>query len=108
MVMRMDEAMQPFSLGIWQIKPGKENEFVELFRNFAEWVLKRNLGAIEVYLLQDIVQPGRFISSGPWDSIQKIDDWRKLPEFREFFAKAKGLSVDVVPLTMKPVIHIKR
>src|SRR5512137_1645906 len=99
----MDESKQRFSLGIWIIKPGKENEFIELFRNFAEWVFEHDLGAVEVYLLQDIPQPGRFITSGPWESIQKIEDWRKLPEFKEFFAKAKELSLEVTPLTMRPM-----
>jgi quinol monooxygenase YgiN len=104
----MVNAIPHFSLGIWLIKPGKENEFIKLFQNFAEQIFDRNLGAIEVYLLQDIQQPGRIITSGPWESLQKIDEWRKLPEFREFFAKAKELSLEVTPLTMKPILHLKR
>jgi quinol monooxygenase YgiN len=104
----MDESKQRFSLGIWIIKPGKEIEFIELFRNFAKWVFDHNLGAVEVYLLQDIQQPGRFITSGPWESIQKIEDWRKLSEFKEFFSKAKELSLEVTALTMKPMLHLKR
>jgi len=46
------------------------------------------------------------ISGGPWDSIQKIEAWRQLPEFKEFFAKAKELRNEITPLTMKPIIHL--
>jgi quinol monooxygenase YgiN len=104
----MDKSDPHFSLGIWHIRESKEDEFIELFKNFAEFVFDRNLGALEVYLLQDIQQPGHFITSGPWESLQKIDEWRKLPEFKEFFAKAKELSLEVTPLTMKPILHLKR
>ena len=104
----MDETKLAFSLGIFQIKPGKENEFIELFQNFAKWVLSRNLGAIDVHLLQDVQQPGHFIAVGPWEGIQKIDEWRKLPEFKEFFSKAKELSLEVTPLTMTQILHLKR
>jgi heme-degrading monooxygenase HmoA len=101
----MDE--KAFSLGIFQIKPGKEAEFIEVFQNFAKWVFSRNLGAIDVHLLQDVQQPGRFITVGPWESFQKIDEWRKLSEFKEFFSKVKELSLDVTPLTMKQIFHLK-
>jgi quinol monooxygenase YgiN len=104
--MNMDE--KAFSLGIFQIKPGKEDEFVGVVQNFAKWVLSRDLGAIDVHLLQDVQQPGHFVIVGPWESFQKIDEWQKLPEFKEFFSKVNELSLDVTPLTMKQVLHLKR
>jgi quinol monooxygenase YgiN len=104
----MDETLKPFSLGIWLIKSGKENEFIDLFQKFADWVFSQNLGAIEVYLLQDVQEPRRFITCGPWETIQKMDEWRKLQEFKEFFADAKEISDEITPLTMKPIMHAKR
>lgn len=104
----MDDANQRFTVGIWLVKPGKENDFIDAWGDFAKEIFNRNMGAGEVYLLQDIQQPRRFISSGPWDSIQKIDEWRQLPEFKEFFAKAKEICDEITPLTMKPIIHLKR
>ena len=104
----MDETNQLFSVGIWLIKSGKENDFIAAFNDFAKWVFNHNLGAGEVYLLQDLLEPRRVVTCGPWDSIQKIEEWRKLPEFKEFFTKAKEMCDDATPLTMKPVIHLKR
>jgi heme-degrading monooxygenase HmoA len=104
----MDDPNQRFTMGIWLVKSEKEDDFVTAWGDFAKHVLNQNLGAEEVYLLQDIQQPRRFISIGPWDSIQKIEAWRQLPEFKEFFAKAKKLCDEITPLTMKPIIHLKR
>jgi quinol monooxygenase YgiN len=104
----MDDTNQSFSVGIWLVKSGREDDFVAAWSDFAKHVFNQNLGAGEVYLLQDIQQSRRFISSGPWDSIQKIEAWRQLPEFKEFFAKAKELCDEIMPLTMKPIIHLKR
>jgi len=104
----MDEENQRFSVGIWRVKSGKEKDFIATFGAFAKWVFDRNLGAEEVYLLQDIEQQSRFITCGPWESIQKIEEWRKLPEFKEFFVKAKSMSDEVTPLTMKSILHLER
>lgn len=104
----MDEENQRFSVGIWLVEPGKENEFVATFSDFAKWVFSRSLGAGEVYLLQDIQQSNRFITCGPWENLQKIEEWRKLPEFKDFFAKAKGMCIDVTPMTMKSILHLER
>ncbi len=104
----MDETKLAFSLGIFQIKPGKENEFIELFQNFAKWVFSRNLGAIDVHLLQDVQQPRHFIAVGPWESMQKIDEWRELLEFKEFFSKVQEMSLEVTPLAMTQIMHLKR
>ncbi len=104
----MEEVNQPFSVGIWLVKSGREAEFIAAGGSFAKHIFDSSLGAPEVYLLQDIQQPRRFISCGPWESIQKIDAWRQLPEFKEFFARAKELCDEITPMTMKPIIHLKR
>jgi quinol monooxygenase YgiN len=104
----MDDKNQRFSVGIWLVKSGREDDFVAAWGDFAKQVFNQNLGAGEVYLLQDIQQPRRFISSGSWDSIQEIGAWRQLPEFKQFFVKAKELCDEITPLTMKPIIHLKR
>jgi quinol monooxygenase YgiN len=104
----MDETNQHFSVGIWQVKPGKEYEFKAAFKEFADWVFNQNLGADEVYLLQDLQQPSHFITCGPWDSIQRIEEWRQLPEFEKFFIKARRMCDEATSLTMRPLVHLKR
>jgi heme-degrading monooxygenase HmoA len=104
----MDDVDQYFSVGIWLVKPGKEYDFISAFNEFAKWVFNQDLGAGEVFLLQDLQEPRRIITCGPWDSLKKIDEWRKLPEFKEFFINAKKMCDEVTPLTMKPIIYLKR
>ena len=58
-------------------------------------------------------EPRRIITCGPWDSLQKIDGWRKLPEFKEFFANAKRMCDEVAPLILKkrrgyPRLHARQ
>ncbi len=103
----MDETNQRFSVGIWLVKPGKETEFILAWSDFAKWTFDQNLGSPEVHLLQDLQQQRRFISFRPWESIQKIEAWRKLPEFRAFFAKAKEMCDEIMPMTLNPIVHLK-
>jgi heme-degrading monooxygenase HmoA len=104
----MDKTNPPFTVGIWIVKSGKENDFIAAWGDFAKKTFDLNLGSPEVYLLQDLQQTRRFISCGPWESIQKIDAWRQLPEFKEFFIKAKQICEEITPMTMKPIIHLKQ
>jgi heme-degrading monooxygenase HmoA len=106
----MDETNQRFTTGVWLVKSGKEKDFIAAWGDTPTWILNHNLGAIEFYLLQDIQEPRRFISTGSWESIQKIAAWKQLPESAEFIAKMKELCDELtIPVpTMKPVIHLKR
>lgn len=52
----MDETDQRFSVGIWLVKPGREEDFIAAWGNFAKWVFDHNLGAQEAYLLQELQQ----------------------------------------------------
>jgi heme-degrading monooxygenase HmoA len=104
----MDETKQHFSLGIWMVKSGRENDFIVAWGGFAQQTFDLSLGSDEVYLLQDIQQPRRLISCGPWENIQSIETWRQLPEFKEFFKRAKEICDEITPLTIKPIIHLKK
>ena len=77
----MDEENQHFSVGIWLVKSGKEKDFIATFGAFAEWVFDRNLGAEEVYLLQDIEQPSRFIT---FRSLGKHPEDRRMAQASRF------------------------
>jgi heme-degrading monooxygenase HmoA len=104
----MDDTNQRFTAGVWLVKSGKEKDFIAVWGDVAAWVLNHNLGAREFYLLQDIQQSRRFISYGYWDSIQKIEAWRQLPESAEFIAKTKELCDEMMLPIMKPIIHLKK
>ena len=101
----MNKSGQIYTLGMWLVKPGLESEFITTWETFARWTaeslsLPDDLGA---HLLQDLENPRRFISFGPWKDIQTVQAWRGLPEFMAFFSKARELCEKIEPSTLKQV-----
>jgi len=94
---------QPYTLGIWMVKAGNEQSFIEEWKAFAEWTSKNQRGVGSGYLLQDITNPHRFISFGNWENLDVIKEWRERPEFKAFVDKVKLFCEDFHPHTMKLV-----
>jgi heme-degrading monooxygenase HmoA len=42
-------------------------------------------------LLRDTTTPNRFVSFGPWESLEQIEDWRGRDGWKERVAKLRGL-----------------
>lgn len=103
----MNKKNELYTAGIWIVKKGKETEFIQTWIKFAEWTSQNVMGAGNANLLQDTEKLGRFISFGPWKSAENIEEWRKLPEFKQFFAKAKQLCESIQPNTLKTVASIE-
>lgn len=99
----MDELGQFYTAGLWAVKPGKESDFVRAWEEFALWTSEHQPGAGDGYLLQDTVHQQRFLSFGPWENVERIQDWRATPEFLAFVAQARELCEDFQPGTFKLV-----
>lgn len=98
-----EDVNQKYTLGIWFVKPGKEQEFIGEWTSFAEWTSKNIPGAEKGYLLQDEKNAARFVSFGPWSNEKSIQEWRATNEFKSFVLKAKELCDDFQPNTLKVV-----
>ncbi len=94
---------ETYTLGIWTIKPGKENEFISEWTTFADWTSKNISGTGRAYLLRDEKDPLRFISFGPWDNENTIRKWRESTGFKNFLIIVKELCDDFQPNTLKVV-----
>ncbi len=99
----MYKTNQPFTLGIWTVKPGSEKEFVELWTSFAQWTSANNPEAGAGYLLRDDTKPYRFISFGAWDRRETVKAWREHAEFKSFVAKVNELCDDFQPFSLSVV-----
>jgi len=97
---------QPYTLGNWVAKPGREEEFVAAWRELADWTMKEVGGSPSAKLLRDVANPRRFVSFGPWDSLEAIDAWRALPGFRERVLGIRELLESFEPITMELVTKI--
>jgi quinol monooxygenase YgiN len=80
--------VQVYTVGIWTVRPGREDEFVSLWRELADWTLREFPDAAGT-LLRDRERPNRFVSYGPWDSVETIERWRATPEWQDVVARMR-------------------
>ncbi len=77
---------QIYTTGTWTPYPGKEDEFVRAWAEFAGWASTMP-GAGLLSLTRDVRDAARFVSFGGWDSPGHVRDWKGSPEFRERMAQ---------------------
>ena len=82
---------QPYTSGVWIAKPGREEEFVAAWREFAEWTSATGAGRGWAKLLRDREQPTRFVSLGRWDSSEDEEAYRSHPGFAERLSHVREL-----------------
>jgi heme-degrading monooxygenase HmoA len=68
--------------GIWLIKPGEEEAFVQAWTSFAEWAATMP-GATTLRLCVDRGNASRYISFAPWIDAASAHAWKTRPDFRE-------------------------
>lgn len=93
----------PYTHGIWQVKPGRADEFVAGWIEFADWTSANAEGAGRGALLRDLDDDHRFVSVGPWQSLEAIESWRSLPGWAERVARLRELLVGFEPSTLELV-----
>jgi heme-degrading monooxygenase HmoA len=81
------------------VKTGREQEFVAAWRALAAATAGDFPGASAV-LLQDRDAPSKFISCGPWDSLETIEAWRASETFRDGVGRIRDLVDGFEPHTM--------
>ncbi len=57
-------------------------DFVAAWFEFADWTLANVEGAGRGTLLRDLADD-HFVSVGPWDNLEAIENWRSLPGWSE-------------------------
>jgi quinol monooxygenase YgiN len=102
----MTKLGQLYTSGLWTVKPGREDEFIRAWQEFADRTAEHQIGAGAALLIRDIERPNRLISFGDWDSRESIQKWRGTAEFAAFFEKAQTLCEDIQPGTFNVVAHI--
>ncbi len=99
----MDRQHVPYTVGIWKVNAGREEEFIAAWEAFARWTAREVPGAREGHLLRDRSTAGMFLSFGAWESAEAIAAWRSRPEFATFAAQAKELCSVFEPHSMERV-----
>lgn len=92
----------PYTSTTWHVKPGRDDEFVERWAEFAEWSAQQGLAA-DAVLLRDTERENRYFSFGPWESVDAIRQWRTLEGFQERVARLSEVIEGFEPHTLELV-----
>jgi len=102
----MNDDTKVYSAAIWTVKHGNEEAFTNAWEDFARWSFKNVPGGISVQLLKSEEDPRKFVTIGPWKDALSLTSWRAMPEFRQFFGKAKELCEDIRPMTLRVIFSL--
>jgi heme-degrading monooxygenase HmoA len=92
----------PYTHTNWVVKEGREAEFVERWSEWADWSRRQGLAA-HAMLLRDVDDPRRFVSFGPWESMQAVRGWRALAGYQERVTKLREVVDEFEPRTLEVV-----
>ena len=89
--------------GVWRVKPGREDDFVEVWREMAREGMAE-LDTVEPpTLLRDRERPGEFISFGPWSNLEEVDRFRSSAAFRRGQERMRELLESFTPRTLDEI-----
>jgi heme-degrading monooxygenase HmoA len=71
-----------YTHGTWIARPGQEEEFVRRWLELGEWTTE-NFAAARGSLARDLGEANRFVSFGPWPSVEHAERWRDSDGYRE-------------------------
>ena len=94
--------MTAYTHATWIVKPGREDEFVRLWEELADWTIVEGFDTRAV-LLRDVEHPNRFVTFGPWRSFEDIERWRAAEGFAERATRLDDVLLTFEPLTLKLV-----
>jgi heme-degrading monooxygenase HmoA len=93
---------KPYTHTSWVVKEGRESEFVERWSEWADWTRRQGL-ASHALLLRDVDDPKRFVSFGPWESMQAVSGWRAQAGYQERVARLREVVELFEPRTLDVV-----
>lgn len=98
--------MAVYTLGIWTAKPGEEDAFVAGWKEFAT-ATKTDFPEATAMLLRDRDEPNVFISFGPWESLDQIEQWRGSEMFKSGIGKIRAALESFEAHTMDVAVEIR-
>ncbi len=95
----------PYTQGIWQVQPGRAEDFIAAWTEFAVWTSENVPGAGRGTLLRDLDDPNRFVSLGPWDSLDALESWRSLDGWKQRVEQIGEMLAGFQPATLELVVE---
>jgi heme-degrading monooxygenase HmoA len=91
---------ETYTSGMWLVKPGEEDAFVQAWTEFVEWG-SGFPGSGMFRLVRDLEVPGRYMSFCPWESFEAQQAWKEDPEFRERIGRVRAHCEEFEPSTLE-------
>ena len=91
-----------YTLSVWTVKEGQEDEFVRRWHELAELGWQMGLSG-SAKLLRDVDNPRVFVSFGPWQSLDKVARWRSSPEFHHRISRLQEVLDGFEPRTLDQI-----
>ncbi len=95
----------PYTSGIWTVKPGAAEEFIAGWTELAEWSRANAPGALSARPLRDRNDSNRFVSFGPWESLEAIERWRAMEGFQQRVARIRETLMGFEAFTLELVAN---
>lgn len=96
----------PYASGIWRVKPGRSEEFVAGWKEFAEWSAQNVRGTSWAKLLRDVSDENKFLSIGPWEDLSAMEEWRANEGWKQRVSALRELLEGFEASTLEPVVEI--
>ena len=98
-----------YASGVWQVKEGKDEEFVKRWTEFLQWSRENFPAMVEANLLRDRNTAGHYVSFSEWTDAASRDAWKQAPDFKarigacvQLCDNMQGADYDLA-VTVKPV-----
>ena len=85
----------PFASGDWKVSAGKEDEFIDRWREFLQWTRKTQPALISASLLRDADDPRHFLSFAQWSDEDARAAWKNGSDFSKYFSACRALCDDM-------------
>jgi len=98
--------MAVYTSGDWHVKPGRESEFVDAWRELAGWSTSEFTPKGWGKLLRDKEDTTHFISVGEWPDERAIEEWRANDGFKERIEKIRELLEEMNIRTLDLAVEV--
>jgi heme-degrading monooxygenase HmoA len=87
----MGQAVATWASGSWSVSSGKENEFIDRWRDWLEWSRDNVTGFRSATLIRDEQNDNHFISFSDWEDVDSRERWKNSDGFQQKFAACREL-----------------
>jgi len=101
------EEPEAYTLGVWRVKPGMEDAFVQAWKELGAYFLSLPKPPGTGKLVQSVQDSTLFYSFGPWNSFEDIQAMRSDSRTPEMLAKLSALCVDATPGAFRLVAQVR-